>query len=216
VAAAGIKHWGDESQVGKVNRQRKEHGLFVLALILLLVTGCQFQPDIVPLNIPTAPPQPFSAFAPTEMRIDQMPSSQVPAQSLGDIEESRGSSPLLATLARAAGLIAIPGLGLAGLSMLVRGQADRPPIWLLVFLGILFLVLFGILLEALFAAAEAILALAAPTLITALLSLTVAAIGMFLVNFEVAFAVYVYRVVAAPERVEVKLDLTPFDWGLRP
>ena len=64
--------------------------------------------------------------------------------------------------------------------------------------------------------AAANLALTAAAAATALFGLIVAAIAAFLVNFEVAFCVYVYRVAFTPPQEEVKLDLRPLNWGLRP
>jgi hypothetical protein len=187
----------------------------VLVMAVLLMASCGFQPDIDPLIIPTAPPQPFSGFTPTERVLGEIPPQLAPAETLGVVAREADLFGFPAALAWAAGALATAA-ALSGFSLLVRRLKSRPPIVLLIILAIVFLVLFGLLMEGLLAAAEAILALSAATLATALLSLSVAAITAFLVNFEVAFCVYVYRVAFAPPQEEVKLDLRPLNWGLRP
>jgi hypothetical protein len=93
---------------------------------------------------------------------------------------------------------------------------ERPPIGVLIVVGVL-LSIVVLLVDLLFAATEVILAGPdfAGNPLTILLSLFVVALGLFLINLDVAYWVYVYRVAEAAPSEEVPFDLTPFDWGLR-
>lgn len=194
----------------------KVGGVSVLVRLALLLAGCNFEPTIKPLVVSTVPPQPFSAFAPTEASIGAISPQVAPAQPLGEIERPPDRFGFPTTLAWGVGVLTAVAMALSGYSFLVERQESRPPIVLLVILAIVFLILFAFLMEGLFAAAEAILALSTVTVVTAFLSLSLAAVTAFLVNFEVAFSVYVYRVAFSPPEVEVRLDLRPLNWGLRP
>ena len=190
----------DGCRLGMMALQSRVRNLMALVPAVLLMASCNFQPDIKPLIFATAPPQPFSAFAPTEGDLSQIPSQSAPAETLGVVEKEADLAGFPAALAWAAGVLAAAAATISGFTFLIQRQESRPPVVLLIILAIIFLILFGILMEGLFAAAEAVLALSAATAATALLSLTVAAITAFLVNFEVAFCVYVIGWRSLPHR----------------
>ena len=64
------------------------------AILVLLLSGCAFQPELEPLRIPTAPPQPFQDFAApvaSSSALEAQPA--VPAPSYGDVEAPSRLSP---------------------------------------------------------------------------------------------------------------------------
>jgi len=190
----------DLCRLGIMALQSRVLNAMVLVLAVLLMAGCDFQPDIEPLIFATASPQPFSGFTPTEGVLGEIPPQLAPEETFGVVAREADLAGFRAALAWAAGALAAAAAALSGFSFLVRRLKSRPPIALLIILAIVFLILFGLLMEGLYVAAEAILALTAATAATAFLGLIVAAIAAFLVNFEVAFSVYVYRVAFAPPR----------------
>ena len=97
-----------------------------------------------------------------------------------------------------------------------RPAVERPPIEGIIVTGIL-LTLATVVLEIPLIWGEAILAGPAfagnPLAVGGELLLMSA--SAFLLNFEVAYWAYAYRVVSAPTGEDIRLDMTPFDWGLR-
>jgi len=64
------------------------------ALLVPLLSGCAFEPELETLKIPTAPPQPFQDFGvpvPSSSALVAQPA--VPAQSYGDMEAASRLSP---------------------------------------------------------------------------------------------------------------------------
>jgi hypothetical protein len=54
--------------------------------LALLLAGCKFESDISPLELATAPPQPFGAFSPDEQEVDELEQTpSPPSRSFGDI-----------------------------------------------------------------------------------------------------------------------------------
>jgi hypothetical protein len=68
------------------DRGLKTRDLARIAWFVVLLAGCKFQSDIQPLELATAPPQPFGAFAPDEQELEEL--DQTPAalsRTFGDI-----------------------------------------------------------------------------------------------------------------------------------
>ena len=61
-------------------------------LILLVAGGCRFDPDIEPLIFPTAPPQPFSNYAPGVEEIADLKTSDAEQYAPGDLQNDPDSS----------------------------------------------------------------------------------------------------------------------------
>lgn len=105
---------------------------------------------------------------------------------------------------------------LGGLTFLRRREVAQPPIIPLVLIAIL-LTITTLLVELLFVAAEVSLLMSGlgETPVGVLLGLVLAGLGLFLVNFDLAFVIYVYRVAHASPGEQVRLNLWPWEgWGL--
>ena len=123
-----------------------------------------------------------------------------------------------APLAWLAGALAAVTSALGGLTYLRSRESDRPPILALIFIAVLVTVT-TILVELLFIAAEIIMLLSGvgETPAGVMLGLILAALGLFLINFDLAFVIYVYRVASAPAGEEVRPNLRFWEgWGLSP
>jgi len=121
-------------------------------------------------------------------------------------------------LAWASGALTAVTAMLGSFTFLMRGEATRPPIIPLILTAI-FLTITILVVELLFVAAEIILVMTglAETPPGVALGLLLAGLGLFLVNFELAFVIYVYRVANASPGGEVRLNLWPWEgWGLSP
>ena len=98
----------------------------------------------------------------------------------------------------------------------LRKEEDKPNLIALIITGLLLTVAI-VLVEALFVIVEAILV--GPDLtgnpFAIVLSIVIVILGIFLINLEVAYWVYVYRVSKALPGEKIPFDLTPLDWGLR-
>lgn len=92
---------------------------------------------------------------------------------------------------------------------------ENPPLGVLIGIGVL-LTLAILVTEGGFIYAEG--ALAVPSLLGNPLAiigeLILISLSLFLINLEVAYLVYVYRVAKAELGEKVRFILTPFDWGL--
>jgi len=178
----------------------------------LLMASCEFQPDVKPLVIPTAPPQPFSAFVPTVGAISQIPSQAAPVQPLGEIETPADHFGFPTALVWTVGALAAGGTFFGSLIFPRLSASDRPPIIALIFIAIL-LGLSFLFIEATLFIIESFLA--GVTVVGAVLfGLFIAAITIFLFDFLIAYSVYFYRVASAPPNEKVTIDLNPLHaWG---
>lgn len=188
-------------------------------LTSLLLVACGFEPDVKPLVIPTAPPAPFSEFGPNVEPVGSLPLADAPQNpDLGLVAETPEIPEFPISLAWIAGVLAAVTSVLSGLTFLRRGESDRPPILPLIFIAVLITVI-TILVELLFVAAEIIMLLSGfgETPAGIFLGLILAVLGLFLINFDLAFVIYVYRVASAPAAEDVRVNLKFWEgWGLSP
>ena len=104
---------------------------------------------------------------------------------------------------------------LAGVTFFGKREATRPRIFPLILTAIL-LTVATLLVELLFVAAEVILVSSGlgETPPGVLLGIVLAGLGLFLIDFDLAFVIYVYRVANATPGEEVQLNLWPWEgWG---
>ena len=183
----------------------------------LVLAGCGFEPGIDPLVISTAPSNPFSEFAPTIEPVDSIPPAYAPENpELSPVAETARIPEFPDSLAWIAGVLAVVASALSGLTFLRHREADRPPIFPLIFIAVLITVV-TILVELLFVAAEIIMLLSGigETPQGVVLGLILAVLGLFLINFDLAFVIYVYRVGSAPAGEDVRVNLRFWEgWGL--
>jgi len=181
------------------------------------MAGCGFEPDIDPLVLATAPPNPFSEFARRIEPVDSLPPADAPqAPDMSQVAETSQIPEFPTSLAWLAGALVAVTSALGGLTYLRSREADRPPILALIFIAVLVTVT-TILVELLFIAAEIIMLLSGigETPAGIMLGLILAALGLFLINFDLAFVIYVYRVASAPAGEEVRPNLRFWEgWGL--
>jgi len=204
--------------VAKGSRTRADApGLaLVLCCAALLTAGCQFEPEIEPLIIPTAPGVPLSPFSTTAAPMDSLPSGEYAPPSPDVTTHPSRISRLDRLWAQVTAILASVTAALVALLLQFIRRDARPPIGVLIVVGVLLSIVI-LLVDLLFVAAEVILAGPdfAGNPLTILLSLIVVILGLFLINLDVAYWVYVYRLAGASPSEEVPFDLTPFDWGLR-
>jgi len=188
-------------------------------LAATLVAGCGFGPDIDPLVLATAPPNPFSEFAPNSEPVNSISPVEAPQDlDLSPVSATSQIPEFPTPLAVLAGALAVVTSALGGLPLLRSRESDRPPILPLIFIAVL-ITITTILVELLFIAAEVIMLLSGigETPAGVVLGLMLAALGLFLINFDLAFVIYVYRVSSAPAGLEVKPNLRFWEgWGLAP
>ena len=66
----------------------------IASLAAVLATGCAFEADLELLVIPTIPPQPFSAFAPTQPMITDLSQQTATSLEMRELDELSLSSGL--------------------------------------------------------------------------------------------------------------------------
>lgn len=106
---------------------------------------------------------------------------------------------------------------LSGFTFLGSRSGSRPSLTALIVIGVL-LTLAIFLVEVLFIVAETIMLLSGigETPIGIVLGLILSGLGLFLINLELAYLAFVYRVVSASTGEDVRLILWPLElWGLR-
>lgn len=82
----------------------------------MLAAGCRFEPDIGPLVLATVPPQPFSAFAPTQPTITEFPLSTPNPLELREFDDASTGSTFPGYLGWAAAALAGAGAGVAAVA----------------------------------------------------------------------------------------------------
>ena len=181
------------------------------------LVGCEFEPQIDPLLFPTAPPKPFSGFSADDNAVESIDSpAALPASMSEGVGASEASFEFPSLLAWVSGAVVTVTAAFAGFTFLGSRSGSRPSLTTLVVIGVL-LTLAILLVEVLFIVAEIIMLLSGlgETPIGIVLGLILSVLGLFLINFEVAYLAFVYRVASALPGEEVRLILWPWElWGL--
>jgi len=190
----------------------------VLVVASLSLAGCKFEPQIDPLLLPTAPPIPFSEFSAGDSEVESFDSpAALPGPSPGGIGAPEASFEFPSFLVWASGAVVTVTATLAGFKFLGSRSGSRPSLTALIVIGVL-LTLSIVLVELLFITAEALMLLSGigETPIGIVLGLILSVLGLFLINVELAYLAFVYRVASARKDEDVRLILWPWKlWGLR-
>jgi len=123
------------------NRRPVSWGAMFLVATLLagaLLAGCGFEPDIDPLVLATAPPNPFSAFAPDTVAVDSISLVDIPLEpDLSPVAQASQVPDFPTPLAWLAGAMATVTAVLSSLTFPRIGKSDRPPLLALILIGVL-------------------------------------------------------------------------------
>jgi hypothetical protein len=114
--------------------------MFLVATLLAgaLLAGCGFEPDIDPLVLATAPPNPFSAFAPDTVAVDSISLVDIPLEpDLSPVAQASQVPDFPTPLAWLAGAMATVTAVLSSLTFPRIGKSDRPPLLALILIGVL-------------------------------------------------------------------------------
>lgn len=186
--------------------------LGILGPVIVLLPGCGFEPHVEPLVIPTTPPQPFSAIAPTHGPITRISPEATAPPTLQDPFTSVPAFEYPVLLGWATTVLTTAAAILGRAVYLRSSEGDRPNPYVLVFIGLLLGMTF-LFVEVTLGIIEVFL-VGFSGVVAVLFGLLIAAITLFLLDFLFAYSLYVYRVVAAPPGVKVFIDLNPLTgWG---
>lgn len=192
-------------------------GLLEVTLLICVIVGVSYlsiDPVYASQPFPTVRPQPATFDAP----FTAAPPLTTPFSTMGPIDRNLTTANLPTPLAWAAGTLAAMTSMLAGVTFFGKREATQPRIFPLILTAIL-LTVATLLVELLFVAAEVILVTSGlgETPPGVLLGIVLAGLGLFLIDFDLAFVIYVYRVANAAPGEEVQLNLWPWEgWGLSP